>query len=132
MTTAVRPSTGDLLARITALVWLGFALGVLAIGAFGSDALRARVAEDGPGCPLRMTTGLRCAFCGMTHATLALGHGDLREAFRYHPLAPVVLAGVLYVYVKVAVGGGEALLRGRRPYAILGIIGLVWIVNLIA
>lgn len=128
----MRPSTGDRLARITAIVWLGFVLGVLAIGAFGSDALRARVAEDGPGCPLRMATGIRCAFCGMTHATLALGHGDLRAALHLHPLAPLVLAGVIYVYVKVALGGGEALVRGRRPYAILGVIGLVWAVNLLA
>ncbi|MBK9037522.1 MAG: DUF2752 domain-containing protein [Myxococcales bacterium] len=106
-------------------------LGALAVGTFGSDALRARVVEDGPGCPFRTATSWKCAFCGMTHATVALGHGDVRAAFAEHPLAPAVLAAMIYLCGLIVLGRGDALVRGRRPQLILGAIAAIWIVNLV-
>jgi len=38
-------------------------------------------------CPLKITTGLPCPFCGGTHAALALLQGNLRGAFLLNPLA---------------------------------------------
>jgi hypothetical protein len=50
-------------------------------------------------CPFRRLTGLRCPLCGCTTALGNLMHGQIREAFRAHPLAPIAraVAGVWYV-----------------------------------
>lgn|GEM_PF-2035850 len=122
----------DVWPRAAAAVWIAAMLSVLAMGAFGSPGLRARLAEDGPGCPFRMATSVRCAFCGLTHATLALGHGDLPAAFGYHPLAPFLLLAMLAACAAIALGRGDALLVGARPYLILGVVAVVWAVNLLA
>lgn len=119
-------------ARATAALWIAFMVTTLAIGAFGGDALRARLSEDGPGCPFRTATSIECAFCGMTHATVALGHGDFAAAFAFHPLAPLVLLGMIAACAAIVAGRSDALMTGRRPYWILATIGAIWIVNLLA
>jgi hypothetical protein len=60
-----------------------------------------------PVCPFAAITRHPCPGCGLTRASLALLRGQIGEAVRLHPLAPVVtpvLAGwVLYagvVYVR--------------------------------
>ena len=105
---------------------------MLAIGAFGSPTLANRVATDGPGCPFRIATGVPCPFCGMTHATLALGGGHWSAALAAHPLAPLVLAGVLGALAVIAIGRADLLTRGRRPLAILVAISAVWLIRLLA
>lgn len=119
-------------ARAAAGLWLAVIVGTLVVGALGSPALRATFAEDGPGCPFRRATGWPCAFCGMTHATLALGHGDVGDAFGFHPLAPLVLALMGFACGAIALGHGRILMEGRRPYWMLAIIAAIWVVNLIA
>src|SRR5438132_12732341 len=37
-----------------------------------------------PTCAFRLTTGLPCAACGMTHACCAMAHGDIPAAMGYH------------------------------------------------
>ena len=44
-----------------------------------------------PACPLKAITGLPCATCGLTRWALALGAGDWRGAFHWHPLASLLL-----------------------------------------
>jgi hypothetical protein len=67
----------------------------------------------------------------MTHATVALGSGDLRGAFGAHPLFPLVLLIVIW--------GGVQLARGRRltvagrelPLpALLAVIAAIWVARL--
>jgi hypothetical protein len=41
-------------------------------------------------CPIAIVTGHPCPGCGLSRATFALLHGDLHEAMRLHPLAPLV------------------------------------------
>jgi hypothetical protein len=41
---------------------------------------------DFPLCPLAGTFGIPCPGCGLTRATLALLHGDVHAALRFHPL----------------------------------------------
>ena len=48
-------------------------------------------------CPLRRATGLWCPTCGMTRALGWLAHGDVDEAVRLHPLAPVLFIEALVV-----------------------------------
>ena len=52
-------------------------------------------------CPIKYLTGISCAGCGMTRASLALIHGDIHKAAYYHPLVfmiPAVL--LLFLYRK--------------------------------
>lgn len=60
------------------------------LAAFGA-ALAALVAAGAPLCPVAAVAHVPCPGCGLTRAALALIHGDLREAVRLHPLAPVVV-----------------------------------------
>jgi hypothetical protein len=44
-------------------------------------------------CPARGLLGLPCATCGMTHAFVALAHGDLAGALHASPLGLLLAAG---------------------------------------
>ena len=41
---------------------------------------------DFPLCPLASSFGIPCPGCGLTRATLALLHGNVRAALHFHPL----------------------------------------------
>jgi hypothetical protein len=125
-----KPKAGFALARIAAALWGAMILGGLVIGAVGPDTWRDALAHGGPGCPFRNATGIDCPFCGMTRATLAMGGGDFGRAIEFHPLAPVVVLGVLALLAIVVFGRTEVLLRGRRPFILLGTIMAVWVLRL--
>jgi len=40
-------------------------------------------------CPARHYFHIYCPLCGMTRAIMSLLHGDLRQAFIFHPLFPI-------------------------------------------
>ena len=44
-------------------------------------------------CPSRGLLGIPCATCGMTHAFVALAHGDLAGALHSSPLGALLAAG---------------------------------------
>jgi Protein of unknown function (DUF2752) len=44
-------------------------------------------------CPARGLLGIPCATCGMTHAFVALSHGDLAGALQASPLGAALAAG---------------------------------------
>ena len=113
------------LARIAAALWGAIIVATLAIGAL-APASSGALASGGPACPLRAATGIPCPFCGMTHATLALGHGDLGAALASHPLAPLVVGGMLAAMLAIALGHTRWLTARR----VLVVIGLVWAVRL--
>ena len=48
-----------------------------------------------PLCPLASTFGVPCPGCGLTRATLALLHGNVRAALHFHPL--VFLLAPLFI-----------------------------------
>ena len=58
-------------------------VGVLASLA-GLFALALRF--DFPLCPMASSFGIPCPGCGLTRATIALMHGDVRAALHFHPL----------------------------------------------
>lgn len=51
-------------------------------------------------CPLRAATGIPCATCGMTHAFVALAHGEVRRAVAASPLG-ALLAGAAWAAVPL-------------------------------
>jgi hypothetical protein len=116
-----------MVARLVAAGWIVAILAALIVGPHYPDAFL----NDSPGCIFKSVTGVDCAFCGMTHATVALGRGDLGAAHTAHPLAIVVLVGSLAAFVTIVVGRTDLLLRGRRPLIILGAVCAVWAVRLL-
>jgi hypothetical protein len=44
------------------------------------------VADLLPGCLFKRLTGVACATCGATRSVMALGRGNWREAFHWHPV----------------------------------------------
>ena len=55
-------------------------------------ALLQPVAGLLPGCVFKRLTGFACATCGLTRCLMALGRGDWREAFHWHPVAVAIAA----------------------------------------
>ncbi len=101
-------------------------------------AFVAAVAFDVPLCPFAILTRHPCPGCGLTRGTLALLHGHLGDALRFHPLVPVVTPLVVLVfgwnafsYVRRGRWTAVEGLQGRwltRATAILGAVMLaVWV-----
>jgi len=66
-----------------------------AIGALSFAVARfVPVLGLGPPCPLRALAGIPCATCGMTHAFVALAHGDPGAAWTASPLGALLAGGV--------------------------------------
>ena len=93
--------------------------------------------HDGPVvCPLPLATGIPCPGCGITRATAHATHGEFREAFRYHPLWPFVLAyaGMLWIYKILETSRGQPpkwpsdriALGGLAVMAVFWAVRLVW------
>ena len=67
----------------------------------------------------------------MTRATLAMGGGDFGSALDLHPLAPLVVIGMVALMFVISIGRGDALVKGKRPAILLGAIALIWILRLL-
>ena len=42
-------------------------------------------------CPVRFLFGYKCPFCGICRAVMSAFKGDMKSAFYYHPLWPVIV-----------------------------------------
>ena len=62
------------------------------------------VAARLPICPMAGVLGIPCPGCGLTRATLALFHGDIRRALGFHPLAPVIAPIFIAAVASAALG----------------------------
>jgi hypothetical protein len=74
-------------------------------------------ASLGTTCWFRAAVGIDCPFCGMTRSFVALGHGDVAAAFRFHPAGPLLFAAMavgLVALVTVFVRRGQPLVERRR------------------
>jgi hypothetical protein len=83
--------------------------GAVALGLVAAAFLLAW--SDTPLCPTAFFLGIPCPGCGMTRAALALLHGDLRAAFGFHPLAPLVVPLMTVIVGKAVVD----YVRGAPP-----------------
>jgi Protein of unknown function (DUF2752) len=82
---------------------------VLALGALFALIVVFRV----PFCPMAGVLGVPCPGCGLTRATLALAHGDLRGALHLHPLVLVIAP----IFIWAVINAGFGYVRGPRPGA---------------
>lgn len=57
-----------------------------------------------PFCPLASVFGVPCPGCGLTRATLALAHGDLKHALELHPLVLVLAPLFIWATSSAAIG----------------------------
>ena len=69
------------------------------------------VVERLPFCPMATVLGIPCPGCGLTRATLALLHGDVRGALALHPLV-FVLAPLFALAIASA---AISYVRGPSP-----------------
>ena len=83
------------------------ALVVLALCALFALSAFARL----PFCPMAGVLGVPCPGCGLTRATLALLHGDVRGALQLHPLVLVIAPIFAWAVTSAAI----AYVRGPRP-----------------
>lgn len=72
-----------------------------------------------PPCLFRMTTGLLCPSCGMTHSIFALCRLDFSEALRQNAIVPAALVLGLVFYVELwikALGHSKTLVPRKMPF----------------
>lgn len=51
------------------------------------------------GCPIKFISGISCAGCGMTRSYYHLLHGNITEAFHFHPLfilPPLIIVVLIF------------------------------------
>lgn len=125
------PSVHQKLTRVAAWILAAVIPATLLFGALAPAAWVDGAAEGGLACVFRSVTGIPCPFCGMTHATLAIGRGDFAAALAHHPLAPLVLILTFGAAVYLLLGKTPRLLGARlTPLAVLGIVAVIWVVRL--
>jgi hypothetical protein len=91
-----------------------------------------------PTCGVRLFLGFDCPGCGMTRAFVSAMHGEIMESVRFHPLAPIVIIWLLYLFARELI----QVLSGRRlppllserardilTYAFLAALILQWVVK---
>ncbi len=77
--------------RAQRIPWLALAGGVGLLLGWVGVRLHGLGLLSLPACPLKALTGLPCATCGLTRWALALGAGDWRAAWHWHPVASLGL-----------------------------------------
>jgi hypothetical protein len=50
-------------------------------------------------CGFRWLTGYPCPLCGMTRALCSLAKGEWQQALHFHPFSPLVLLGLVALFV---------------------------------
>jgi hypothetical protein len=95
-------------------------LAVLAAAQLGASAWLVPVGDHvvlpggtslGGLCWFRAAFDTDCPLCGMTRSFVALAHGDLAAALRFHPAGPLLFLAMVVFLVAVA----TAALRRSRP-----------------
>lgn len=83
------------------VLWIFFAAGLITFWIDQASFIHA--IESGPNvCPLNRYTGLKCAFCGMTHAWIYFWHGHFAGAFRENRLSLLLFLGTPILLLSLA------------------------------
>lgn len=108
------------------LVWL-----VVTVGSAVAGAVWLAFSLPWPQCTFLALTGLPCATCGATRASLAFLHGNWGTAWQFNPLVFAALCGVALfnIYALTALCAGKRRLRfaagkggGRKAVVALAVL----------
>jgi|SRR4051812_4510607 len=106
--------------RTLDLVFGGLAAGQLGLAAWltpSGDSVTANGRPLGGLCLVHNLFGVDCPFCGMTRSFVALTHGHVGAAFRFHPAGPLLaLAMLVFVFgvAVVAIRKAQPLVERKR------------------
>ena len=93
--------------RLADLAFAAIAAAQLALAAWLQPAGDAVALPDGSplggACWFHEVFGLPCPLCGMTRSFVALAHGRIGDAFRFHAAGPLLAAAMAVFVVAVAV-----------------------------
>jgi hypothetical protein len=67
-------------------------------------------------CTLKRATGYDCPGCGLTRCFVAMGHGQWRQAWGYHPVGTVIFV-VLALQIPYRTFQLARLARGKRDFS---------------
>lgn len=88
----------------------------------------APVLSVGYVCPLKAIAGIPCATCGMTHAFVALAHGDVAAALSASPLG-ALLAAAAWAYAALdlvrSAAGWPLPIPAKRAWRAATVVGIV-------
>ena len=87
---------------ISRLLLLLFCIFGIFINQFSSEKIENFLHAVPYRCPLRLITGWKCAFCGMTHSWIALFRGNLITAFHENFLGPILWLATVIVLVLLS------------------------------
>lgn len=120
---ATAGAPGAAAASSVGAVPLGLRVG--AAGVVAGGALWSHLPVHPPGaCPLRATTGIPCALCGMTRSVVAAVEGDFGASLGYHP------AGIVVLVLALAVLAARRLPRVRvSGWTVGALLAGLWIYN---
>ena len=88
-----------IISRIALFVFCAFGI---FINQFSSSKIEGFLHAIPYRCPLRLITGWKCAFCGMTHSWIALFRGDFSTAFQENLLGPALWLTTLLFLVLLS------------------------------
>ncbi len=85
-------------------------------------------------CLFYNLTGLPCPGCGITRSLTCCAHGLFGQAFRFHPMGPLVFAGLIGMTLAGAVSAARPGLHITLPprwlnsiaWAGLLLLGIIW------
>ncbi len=79
-------------------------------------------------CPFLLLTGLPCPACGLTRSWVALGHGDVADAFAFNAFGPPLMAvsAAFVVWVVVARVRGRPLTLPGWSVRVAVVVGVLW------
>jgi hypothetical protein len=107
--------------RVLDLLFAGLAAAQLGAAGLLAPAGERVLLPDGSPlaglCLARALFGVPCPFCGMTRSFVALAHGDVGAARRFHPAGPILfaaMAALVAATAAVALRRGQPLVERRR------------------
>ena len=82
-----------------------------------APGFQERMLSRQPTCVFRRLTGLKCPFCGMTHAVVAVDHGHFLLAASQNAIVFLLMIGCLVAAANLFGGGRKVLdwFRGKVP-----------------
>jgi hypothetical protein len=76
-------------------------LGLAAMLKFDGTHVTANGRPLGAMCFMHRAFGVDCPFCGMTRSFISFAHGDIGQAFQFHPAGPLLFVAMVAFLLSV-------------------------------